>query len=403
VTTQAPRARQSNGDPPAGRGQGQWRPAWAEINLDAVRHNAAVLAGLVAPATLCAVVKADAYGHGAPAVARAALEGGAASLAVAQVDEGIELVEGGVSGCPVLLLSEPPDDAYDAVVAAQLTPTLCTAEGVARTSAAARGRGVVTGVHLKVDTGMHRVGAPVAGLPALVAAVENDPALRLDAVWTHLAVADGSTAEDRQFTEQQLARFDEVTAEVDAPLRHAANSAGAITFPQARYGMVRCGIALYGVLPSPSVAEAFAAQGAAPLRPVLSLHSRVSAVRRLEAGDRPSYGRLRPLPTGSMVATVPIGYADGLPRALFDGGYEVLIGGRRRPLAGAVTMDQIVVDCGADAVVAPGDPVVLLGSQGDQSITADEWAARLGTISYEVLCGIGPRVHRVHLDGDSRG
>ena len=160
--------------------------------------------------------------------------------------------------------------------------------------------------------------------------------------------------------------------------------------------MVRCGLGLYGYLPRPRRAEAFDAQaGGERLRPAMALKARVVAVRTLEAGERPSYGRLRPLPARSLVATVPIGYADGVPRALFDGGYEVLIGGVRRPLAGAVTMDQIVVDCGDDDSVRPGDEVVLLGRQGDEVITADDWAALLGTISYEVVCGVGPRMPRI--------
>ena len=160
--------------------------------------------------------------------------------------------------------------------------------------------------------------------------------------------------------------------------------------------MVRCGIGLYGCLPGPAVTAALSAgTSGATLRPALSLRARVVSVRTLEEGARPSYGRLRPLPRRSVVATVPLGYADGVPRALFAQGYSVLIGGRRRPLAGMVTMDQIVVDCGDDSSVRPGDEVVLLGRQGDEEITADEWAGLLGTISYEVLCGIGPRVPRV--------
>jgi alanine racemase len=228
----------------------------------------------------------------------------------------------------------------------------------------------------------------------LVRAVREDEHLVLEGVYTHLAVADGGSDEDRAFTAGQLASYDALCSALPTVRRHAANTAGAVAHPGARYDMVRCGIALYGELPGDFVRDAYVAAGAEPLRPVLSLHSRVSAVRRLPAGTRPSYGRLRPLPAAANVATVPIGYADGLPRALLDGGYEVLIGGVRRPLAGAVTMDQIVVDCGDDDV-APGDPVVLLGSQGDQTVDAAEWAARLGTISYEVLCGIGPRVPRV--------
>ncbi|MGH8995403.1 MAG: alanine racemase, partial [Acidimicrobiales bacterium] len=207
-------------------------------------------------------------------------------------------------------------------------------------------------------------------------------------------------AEDREFTDLQLSRFEAHLAELEArgvrpALRHAANSAGTIAHPRARFDMVRTGIALYGELPHPSMAAALATAGdGAALRPVMSLRSQVVAVRRLDAGERPSYGRLRPLPEASTVATVPVGYADGVPRRLFDNGGEVLIGGRRRPLAGAVTMDQIVVDCGADDV-AVGDEVVLIGPQGDGHIGASEWAERLGTISYEVLTGIGPRVPRV--------
>jgi alanine racemase len=220
-------------------------------------------------------------------------------------------------------------------------------------------------------------------------------------VWTHFPVADGESGDDRSFTSGQLEQFERLVAELhQAGIRpevlHAANTAGAIAFPASRYSMVRCGIGLYGHLPGPAVTAAFeaGADGAA-LRPAMSLKARVVAVRTLDAGERPSYGRLHPLPARSLVATVPIGYADGVPRALFTGGYHVLIGGRRRPLAGMVTMDQIVVDCGDDTSVQPGDEVVLLGRQGDDEITAEEWAGLLGTISYEVLCGVGPRVPRV--------
>jgi alanine racemase len=227
-----------------------------------------------------------------------------------------------------------------------------------------------------------------------------EPSLQLEGIWTHLPVADGE-AEDRAYTEGQLALFDHLVAElaavgVTAPLLHAANTAGAIAFPLARHDMVRCGLGLYGYLPGRAVQEAFDAQaGGMQLRPAMALKARVVAVRMLEAGERPSYGRLRPLPARSLVATVPIGYADGVPRSLFGGGYEVLINGARRPLAGAVTMDQLVVDCGDDGSVRPGDEVVLLGQQGNEEITADDWAAMAGTISYEVVCGVGPRMPRI--------
>ncbi|MHB1777770.1 MAG: alanine racemase [Acidimicrobiales bacterium] len=377
--------------------EGRSRATWAEVDLSAVRHNVGVLCRRVAPATLCAVVKADGYGHGAAAVARAALDGGASMVAVALGDEGEALRRAGIEA-PVLVLSEQPAAVAPAVVAAGLTPTLYTLEGVAATAAAAEAAGTVVPVHVKVDTGMHRVGADPAAVPAVAAAVAAAPSLRLEGLFTHLAVADGPSDEDAEYTALQLDRFDAVAAAVadrgaEVRLRHAANSAGAIAWPRSRYDMVRCGIAVYGQPPSPSLAPL-----TGDLRPVLSLRSRVSAVRVLDAGERPSYGRVRPLPERSVVATVPIGYADGLARRLQPAGGEVLIGGRRRPLAGTVTMDQIVVDCGPDDPVRPGDEVVLLGRQGDAEVTALEWAQRLGTITYEVLCGIGPRVPRVVVD-----
>jgi alanine racemase len=387
--------------------QGRSRPAWAEIDLAAVTHNAGVLSRLVRPAVLCAVVKAHGYGHGGPAVAKAALAGGAAGLAVALVDEGVELRQHDVYG-PILLLSECGEEAVDTALSYGLTPTLYSLEGIAQFSKAARELGQRTSVHLKVDTGMHRVGAPPAEVPALMAAIAADPLLRLEGLWTHLAVADGESSEDRAFTLGQLETFDGLVAERRAAgmdpdvLLHAANTAGAIAFPSARYGMVRCGIGLYGYPPGPSVQRALAASSTAALRPVMSLRAKVVSVRTLPAGARPSYGRLRPLGERSVVATVPIGYADGVPRALFTEGYHVLIGGRRRPLAGMVTMDQLVVDCGPDATVQPGDEVVLLGRQGDEEITAEEWAGLLGTISYEVLCGVGPRVPRLTVNGPGR-
>lgn len=379
------------------------RGAWAEIDLDAVRSNVTLLRRVAAPATVCAVVKADAYGHGAVPVAQAAVEAGSAGLAVALVDEGVELREHGVTA-PVLVLSEPAADAAEAAARTGLTATVASLAGAAALAAAARRVGTRVRVHVNVDTGMHRLGVAPEAAGALVSAVTSEPALVFEGVWTHLAVADGAGDEDRAFTALQLERFDKALAGLPTPppVRHAANTAGALAWPLARYDMVRAGIGLYGLPPSAAMATGGAsnrdavAAAVARLRPALSLKARVSAVRQLEAGERPSYGRLRPLPERSVVATVPLGYADGVRRALLDGGAEVLVGGRRRPLAGMVAMDQLVVDCGPDSSVAPGSEVVLLGTQGDEEVTAMEWAARLGTIGYEVLCGISPRVRRVH-------
>ncbi|MEY2477794.1 MAG: alanine racemase [Actinomycetota bacterium] len=365
-----------------------WRPAWAEVDLDAIRHNAGVLRELTAPAALCAVVKADGYGHGAVPVARAALDGGATWLAVALVEEGVALRAAGIDA-PVLLLSEPPVDALGEVVAHRLVPTLYTAKGV---EAAAGAAGATLPVHVKVDTGMHRVGATPDDAVAVARAVADAPSLELQGFWTHLAVADEP---DDPYTTEQLERFEDARrrlagAGLDPELVHAANSAGAIAHPAARYDLVRCGIALYGEAPSPAVGAAIG------LRPALSLKAGVSFVKPLAAGERVSYGLRWRADRDTVLATVPIGYADGVTRRLSAVGGEVLVGGRRCPIAGTVTMDQITVDCGPGATVAPGDEVVLIGRQGEEEVTAAEWAARLDTISYEVLCGIGSRVPRVH-------
>ncbi len=371
------------------------RPAWAEVDAGAIRHNASVLAGLAAPAALCAVVKADGYGHGSVAAARAALDGGASWLAVALVEEGSVLREHDV-GAPTLLLSEPPVEAMDAVVALGLTPTVYTQQGVeaAAKAVASAGAAPLT-VHVKVDTGMHRVGTTADGAVAVVQAVAEHPELSFGGLWTHFAVADEPS---HTFTDEQCARFDAVVERLAGlglrpPMVHVANSAGALAHPAARHDMVRCGIALYGVAPSPALA---AIEAVAGLRPALSLRACVSYVKRVGAGEGVSYGLRRPLDREVTVATVPVGYADGVPWRLGVTGGEVLIGGRRRPLAGSVTMDQVLVDCGDYEGVLPGDEVVLIGRQGTEQITAWEWASQVGTIAYEVLCGIGPRVPKVY-------
>ena len=385
----------------------RWRPVWADIDLDAMRHNASLVSRVAGPAALCAVVKADGYGHGGLPAARAALDGGASWLAVALVEEGVLLREAGIDA-PILLLSEPPVDAMAEAVARRLVPTVYTRGGLEELDrvAEAAGSGPID-VHLKVDTGMHRVGADATDVLCLSEVIAGSHALRLGALWTHLAVADGAGEIDQEFTRVQLDRFDAALAALAAaghvpPMTHVANSAGTIAWPAARRDLVRCGIALYGLAPTRALADAITARtGGERLRPVLSLRTRVTFVRDLASGERLSYGRRRALPERSTVATAPIGYADGVPRRLFDVGGEVLVGGVRRPLAGVVTMDQIVVDCGpvGSATVEVGDEVVLLGRQGSEEITATEWADLLGTINYEVLCGIGPRVPRLTHGG----
>jgi alanine racemase len=353
------------------------RPTYVEVDLDAIAHNVAAFKQLIAPSLVCTVVKADAYGHGDVPVANAALDAGADLLAVALVEEGVRLREAGIES-PILLLSEPsPEDAAE-IASWQLTPTaysLPFIEALAHT-----GKGIA--IHLKVDTGMHRVGAAPEEIGDLVKAIDQAPNLELAALWTHFAVAD----EDPEFTRTQIIRFDDVAAEYDVPATHLANTAGAVLFPEARRNLCRIGLGTYGLHPCPET------EAKIELRPAMRLVTHVSHVQHLAAGERPSYGRVRPLHQPANVVTAPIGYADGVTRALTRRG-SALVGGHRYPLAGMVTMDQIVVDVGDD-VYDIGDEVVLLGAQGDEEITAEEWADELGTISYEVVCSIGPRVPR---------
>jgi alanine racemase len=342
------------------------------------------------------VVKADGYGHGACMVAETLLDSGATSLGVALVDEGVELRNAGIDA-PILLLSEVSPTAVGDAIDARLTLAVGSMHGATVFGKAAAGRRPEP-VHVKVDTGMHRQGVDPSALEEVLDALDRH-GVEVGGLWTHFPVADGASDESREFTRTQLDTFlgavDKVRPRLGPDVvLHAANTAGALGFPESRLDLVRVGLGVYGYLPSPSLADVLAAAGLPALEPVLSLKARVVAVRDLQAGARPSYGRRRRLPTDARVATLPLGYADGVPRALFDGNQEVLIRGRRRALAGVVTMDQLVVDCGDDDVEV-GDEVVLLGRQGDEAITADEWASSLSTISWEVLCGIKQRVPKL--------
>ena len=375
------------------------RHAEARIDTAAVAHNVSLLNALAGPARLCVVVKADGYGHGAVEVSRVALAAGASHLAVALVEEGIELRTAGVEA-PVLLLSEPPADALAEAWAWDLTPTLYHPEAVAR-AAEAVGRDGRWGVHVKVDTGMHRVGATPQDAVALAAAVLGSGNLVLEGVFTHLAVADEP---GRPETAQQLERFAAVVgamrdAGIDPGIVHAANSAGLIAHPAARLDMARVGIAAYGIAPSPAL------EGRVDLRPAMSVHAEVSHVATVHAGEGISYGLRHVVDVDTTVAVLPLGYADGVRRALGPAGGSVLIGGVRRPIRGSVTMDQTIVEVGpaGDPSVVPvqrGDEVVLLGSQsgpgGTDRVTASEWAERIGTIAYEVVCGFGARLPRTY-------
>ena len=368
------------------------RPTRAEVDLSAIQENVRQAVRLAGAAQVMAVVKADAYGHGVVPVARTALSAGAAWLGVAVPEEGVLLRQAGLS-CPILVLGPTPPEQADISAEHGLDQCVSDAAQILPLNEAGRTHERTIAVHLKVDTGMGRVGIPPAEAAAIAERILAAPALRLAGLMTHLAEAEG---EDLAFTAGQLARFREAARAVQAirglrPLLHAANSAGLLYHPAARLDLVRPGIMLYGCPPrgTPQPDDP-------PLRPALRFRTAVSQVKTVPAGTRLSYGRTFVTRRQTRVATLPVGYADGFWRALSNAGV-VLIQGRRVPIVGRVCMDMTLVDATEIPEVRPGDEAVLIGRQGDAEITADEVAAQLGTISYEVLCRIGPRVPRTYL------
>jgi alanine racemase len=366
------------------------RPSWIEIDLDAIEHNAAEISAHIAPAALCAVVKADAYGHGDVPVAEAAIRGGASWLAVALVEEGVRLREADID-VPILVLSEPTLEEMPLIVSHGLTPTAYRASFIDLLAEVAEDATTLPyPVHLKLDTGMHRVGAPPVEAFEIARKIEADPRLTLQGVFTHFSVADTDPDYTKRQNKALLHFIAALEEEGIAPkLIHAANTAAAFDIVETRHDLCRVGLGLYGLRPAPSSGVDL------DLVPAMRVVSHVGYVRPLPSGARPSYGRSRTLEGVHNVATVPIGYADGVRRSLSGTG-EVLIHGRRYPYAGTVTMDMVIVDLGDDTA-APGDEVVLLGSQGDETISAEDWAELLGTITWEIVCDFGPRLPRRYL------
>jgi alanine racemase len=363
------------------------RPTRAEIDLQALVDNAIELARRAASPIL-AVIKADAYGHGAVDCAHA-LVGlpEVAGYAVSLVEEGVELRSAGIEG-PILVMGPSLMEAHECLVEHRLTPLLSEERHLDRLAELGRARGEPVELHIKIDTGMGRLGISPARVPALVARIAQNDGLQVSGLATHLACADlDDPAEEACMTHRQLALFDEVLDQVGAPaevVRHAANSAAILRFDRARYDLARPGLALYG-------------NGGAPgdaLRPVMSLKSEITQLRQIEPGGSVSYGALWTARESSLVAVVPVGYADGYPRNL-SGKAEVLIGGRRCRVVGAISMDMSVVDVSHLEEVAIGDEVVLLGAQGADHISAREWAVAAPLSEYEVTCGISKRVPRV--------
>lgn len=369
------------------------RPTWVEVDLDAISANVAALKAQAAAPRLAAVVKADGYGHGAVAAARAALAGGADWLAVALVEEGACLRAAGITA-PVLVLAEPPAQAADALLDADLVAAVYTPAFTDALDAAARARGTVAAVHVKLDTGMRRVGVPESDWDGALRRVRDAEGLHLAGIWSHFAVADEP---DHPFIARQSAAFRRgldlaASLAIRPDLVHLCNSAGTLHLPGEHYDMVRPGLSVYGLEPAPGLGASVA------LRPALAWYSRLSLVKRVVAGEPVSYGLRWTAERDTLVATVPAGYADGVTRALTNR-MEVLVGGRRVRQVGTVTMDQVLVDLGADGTGTAGDEVCLIGEQGGQRVTAEDWAGLLGTINYEVVCTIGSRVPRVHLGG----
>jgi alanine racemase len=364
--------------------------ALARVNVAAIARNCERLAAVAAPARLCAVVKGDGYGHGAVAAARAAQAGGAEWLAVATAREAAELRAAGIAG-PLLVLGALSDEELDLALQARTDLTVWREATVAAIAAHRLGEG--TGVHVKLDSGMGRLGTRDAAEADRVAdAVAAAPGLRLAGAMTHLATADEP---DRGFMREQLATFEPwargVAARHPGVLVHAANSAATLAEPDARLDMVRCGVAIYGLDP-------FQADPAAHgLEPALSLLSYVAEVKPVAPGQSAGYGRRFVAERPSWLGTIPIGYADGVRRGLTNAA-DVLVAGRRVPLVGTVSMDNITVDLGPGdrPPVAPGTPDVLIGADAGERVLAEELARRLGTINYEVTCGISARVPREH-------
>src|SRR4051812_43840889 len=384
------------------------RPTRAEVSLEHLRHNLAEL-GRAAQVPIWAVLKADAYGHGAKPVARTLERAGVKGFCVALIEEGIELREAGIYA-PILVMGSHYPNAWAELLRHQLTPVISRADQIEALAEEVRERGAPAfGVHLKVDTGMARLGVPFSELSSVAGVLVRHPELRLDAIMTHFASAES----DASFVAQQLELFEQgaaLLARMGLPvrLRHAANTAALLSHPRARLDLVRPGIGLYGL--APGVTRGAITGGAITsgpitsgqgLRPVMRVRSEIISLRTLRPGASVGYGATFRAARESRIATIPMGYGDGLSRALSNRG-QVLVRGRRAPIAGAVSMDLTSVDVTDIPGAAIGDEVVVLGSQegplGSDVISAEQIAAQAGTIAWEVLTGISRRVPRFYRE-----
>ncbi|MTJ53472.1 alanine racemase [Anabaena sp. UHCC 0253] len=369
--------------------------AWVEIDLGALSNNVRQLVKFLSPSTqLMAVVKADAYGHGALTVAKTVLAAGASWLGVATVPEGIQLREGGIKS-PILILGATHTiEQIQAIAHWQLQPTLCSPKQALEFSNTLEtiNYNSPLPVHIKLDTGMSRLGTNWQQAAEFVQLIQGLPHLDIASIYSHFATADSP---DPTIMQEQHRRFEEAIAQIKArgikiPSLHLANSAATLANPKLHYDMVRAGLAIYGLYPAPHLKNKI------QLQPVLQLKARVTQVKTVEAGTGISYGHHFITSQEMRVAVVGIGYADGVPRNLSDK-MQVLIRGKRVPQIGAITMDQIMLDVSSIPDLQEGEIVTLLGEQGKEQISADDWAKQLNTISWEILCGFKHRLPRVAI------
>ena len=370
------------------------RPTWLEIDLSALAGNVAYLRQRIGPGRiLYAVVKANAYGHGAELIAPAALEAGVDRLAVAAVNEAIPLRQAGVRA-PILLLGYTPPELAETLLEYNLTPTIYEVSAALAFAEAAARLGRPLTVHVKVDTGMHRLGIDPAEALDLCSLLSRNASLHLEGIYTHFSTADEA---DKAYSLDQLYRFTSLLGRLAQagcrpPIAHAANSAATLDLPQAHLDAVRCGILLYGLSPSAEV------PAPTEMRPVLSWKARIAQVRNLTAGEPVSYGNAWRAPGPRTVAVVPVGYADGFPRSPRTW-QRLLIRGREAPVVGRICMDHAFLDVteivASGTTVSRDDEVVLIGNQLDASISAEEAAERLETNNYEVTSQLMARLPRI--------
>jgi len=365
------------------------RPTWAEIDLGAFRHNFKEIKRKLKKGTsLLPVVKADGYGHGMEEIARASLSCGAKLLGVANIEEGIFLRKKGITAPILILGSVYPLSNFTHILRYNLTPAICSLQASQELSKIAQRRKKKVRVHIKVDTGMGRIGVSAENAVSLVKKVIQLPGIIIEGIFTHLAAADS----DYQFTMEQIGKFQSVINElkgdnINIKYKHAANSTAILRYSDAHFNLARPGISLYGLAPFAG------AEREINLKPVMQLKTKIVFIKRVKKGTSVSYGRTWRAERDSIIGTLPIGYADGYNRLLSNCG-EVLIRGKRIPIVGRVCMDMCMVDITSLPDVKVGEEVVLIGSQGKENITADEIAKLIGTISYEVVCGISKRVPR---------